>query len=57
MNSIIVFGSINIDLVSKTPRLPLPGETLTGHSFVTAPGEKAQIKQLRLPNWAFPHTW
>jgi ribokinase len=36
----IVFGSINLDLVVKTPRLPLPGETLTGHSFATTPGGK-----------------
>jgi len=39
-NYAVVFGSINIDLVSKTPRLPLPGETLTGYNFVTAPGGK-----------------
>jgi ribokinase len=36
----VVFGSINLDLVVKTPRLPLPGETLTGHGFTTAPGGK-----------------
>ncbi|MHC5719651.1 MAG: ribokinase, partial [Nostoc sp.] len=28
--SIIVFGSINIDLVATAPRLPVPGETLLG---------------------------
>ncbi|CDN10875.1 MAG: ribokinase [Richelia sp.] len=38
--SIIVFGSINIDLVATTPRLPLPGETLLGHHFFKAPGGK-----------------
>ena len=38
--SIIVFGSINLDLVAKTPRLPLPGETLIGDSFFTAGGGK-----------------
>jgi ribokinase len=37
---IVVFGSINMDLVARTPRLPAPGETLTGHSFTTAPGGK-----------------
>jgi ribokinase len=37
---IIVFGSINMDLVAKTPRLPIPGETLLGHSFSTVPGGK-----------------
>lgn len=38
--SIVVFGSINMDLVARTPRLPAAGETLTGHSFATAPGGK-----------------
>lgn len=38
--SIVVFGSINMDLVARTPRLPSPGETLTGHSFATVPGGK-----------------
>lgn len=40
MNSILVFGSINIDLVTKTPRLPVAGETLQGSEFFTAPGGK-----------------
>jgi ribokinase len=40
MMSIVVFGSINMDLVARTPRLPNPGETLTGHSFQTFPGGK-----------------
>ncbi len=38
--SIVVFGSINMDLVVRTPRLPSVGETLTGHSFSTSPGGK-----------------
>ncbi|MBW4506014.1 MAG: ribokinase [Scytonematopsis contorta HA4267-MV1] len=38
--TIIVFGSINQDLVATTPRLPKPGETLLGHNFFTAPGGK-----------------
>jgi ribokinase len=37
---VVVFGSINIDLVVRLPRLPKAGETLTGHSFFTAPGGK-----------------
>ncbi len=37
---IVVFGSINMDLVVRTPRLPKPGETLVGHTFYTAPGGK-----------------
>jgi len=35
---VAVFGSINMDLVVRTPRLPAAGETLTGHTFFTAPG-------------------
>ena len=38
--SIIVFGSINIDLIAKTPLLPVPGETILGHNFFTAGGGK-----------------
>lgn len=37
---VLVFGSINMDLVAKVPRLPVPGETLLGHSFTTVPGGK-----------------
>jgi ribokinase len=38
--SIVVFGSINMDLVARTHRLPIPGETLSGSSFQTIPGGK-----------------
>lgn len=37
---VIVFGSINMDLVAKVPRLPIPGETLIGDNFSTVPGGK-----------------
>lgn len=40
MKQIIVFGSINLDLVTQTPRLPIAGETLSGYKFFTAPGGK-----------------
>ena len=39
-HTVIVFGSINMDLVTRTPRLPVPGETLLGREFFTAPGGK-----------------
>lgn len=38
--ALMVFGSINMDLVARTPRLPGPAETITGHEFFTAPGGK-----------------
>ena len=37
---IIVFGSINMDLVARTPNIPVAGETITGYEFFTAPGGK-----------------
>lgn len=38
--TLLVFGSINMDLVAQTPRLPAPAETIIGHRFFTAPGGK-----------------
>lgn len=38
--TILVFGSVNMDLVTRTPRLPNVGETLTGSTFETIPGGK-----------------
>lgn len=38
--TVIVFGSINMDLVATVPRLPIAGETLTGSSFATLAGGK-----------------
>ena len=35
-----VFGSLNMDLVVRSPRLPQPGETLTGSHFETVAGGK-----------------
>jgi len=37
---VVVFGSINLDLVARVDEIPAPGETLLGTSFVTAPGGK-----------------
>ncbi len=37
---VIVFGSINIDLIVNTSKLPLPGETILGENFTTMPGGK-----------------
>jgi ribokinase len=38
--TIHVFGSLNMDLVCRTPRLPQPGETILGNHFATLPGGK-----------------
>ncbi|MBF6273492.1 MULTISPECIES: ribokinase [Nocardia] len=40
MARIAVVGSINMDLVTRTPRRPRPGETVLGTAFDTVPGGK-----------------
>jgi ribokinase len=40
MPHIVVVGSLNMDLVVRTPLLPQPGETILGHEFMMAPGGK-----------------
>ncbi|HVE08310.1 MAG TPA: ribokinase [Paraburkholderia sp.] len=37
---VAVVGSLNMDLVARAARLPLPGETLAGHTFAQVPGGK-----------------
>jgi ribokinase len=37
---VVVFGSLNMDLVARVPRMPRPGETLTGESLLVNPGGK-----------------
>lgn len=41
-----VIGSINLDLIATVPRLPEPGETLSGDRFSTAPGGKGANQAL-----------
>ena len=43
---ITVFGSINMDLIATTPRLPKPGETVAGSAFSTAAGGKGANQAL-----------
>ncbi|MGD9049984.1 MAG: ribokinase [Anaerolineae bacterium] len=38
--SIVVVGSLNMDLVIRSPRIPQPGETIIGGEFHTVPGGK-----------------
>lgn len=37
---VLVFGSLNMDLVVCVPRMPQPGETLSAHGFFSNPGGK-----------------
>jgi ribokinase len=41
-----VVGSINLDLVARTERLPRPGETVTGATFAEIPGGKGANQAL-----------
>ena len=43
---VVVFGSINLDLVAQVARMPVPGETVRGHAFATAPGGKGANQAL-----------
>jgi ribokinase len=40
MAKIVVIGSLNMDLIAVTPRLPLAGETILGRQFLNEPGGK-----------------
>ena len=37
---VVVVGSLNLDLVARTPRLPRPGETVQGTDYAELPGGK-----------------
>jgi ribokinase len=54
--TLLVFGSINMDLVARTPRLPAPAETITGHSFFTAPGGKGANQAVAAARLNIPTT-
>lgn len=43
---VLVFGAVNIDLVSRVERFPTPGETIAGASFATYPGGKGANQAL-----------
>ncbi len=37
---IVVVGSLNMDLIARSPHIPAPGETVLGSGFSTAAGGK-----------------
>ena len=43
---IVVFGSINVDVVVPVPHLPARGETVLGGDYVIAPGGKGANQAL-----------
>lgn len=42
MQPIVVIGSINMDVVARTPHLPRPGETVAGGDLAFIPGGKGE---------------
>lgn len=46
MNRVIIFGSINLDLVTKVVKHPNPGETVSGSNFETLAGGKGANQAL-----------
>ena len=53
---VLVFGSINIDLVTRVERFPGPGETVSGISFAIYPGGKGANQALASAHAGAP-TW
>jgi ribokinase len=51
---IVVVGSINMDLVARTPRIPLAGQTLIGTDFVTTPGGKGANQAVAAARLGYP---
>ena len=51
---IVVVGSINMDLVADTPRIPHAGETLTGTNFTTTPGGKGANQAVAVARLGYP---
>ena len=55
--SIVVLGSINMDLVMVTPRIPDPGETMHGTSFESHPGGKGLNQAVACQRLLPDDTW
>ena len=43
---ILIFGSINVDLIVPVPNLPQPGETVLGGDYALLPGGKGANQAL-----------
>jgi ribokinase len=51
---VVVVGSINMDLVARTPRIALAGETLIGTGFETTPGGKGANQAVAVARLGYP---
>lgn len=54
MKPIVVIGSINMDLVSKACRIPMPGETITGKDFQMYSGGKGANQAVGVARLGYP---
>ncbi|MDJ0569989.1 MAG: ribokinase [Pleurocapsa sp. MO_192.B19] len=52
--TVVVFGSINLDLVVEVPRLPVKGETVIGKRFFSAAGGKAANQAAAIAKLGIP---
>lgn len=57
MSKIVVLGSSNTDLVIRSPRMPLPGETLLGGDFMMAAGGKGANQAVAISRLGSPVTF
>ena len=51
---LVVFGSITMDLVARTPRIPAVGQTVIGRSFETTPGGKGANQAIAAARLGYP---
>ena len=54
MDSIVVIGSSNTDMVIKTDHLPVPGETVTGGEFFVYQGGKGANQAVGVAKLGYP---
>ena len=52
--TVVVFGSINLDLVIEVPHLPVKGETVIGDRFFSAAGGKAANQAVAIAKLGVP---
>src|ERR1700685_1286458 len=51
---VVVVGSINIDLVANTERIPVEGETVLGRNFQIHPGGKGANQAVAVARLGYP---
>src|ERR1700685_1975193 len=51
---IVIVGSITMDLVTRTPRIPAIGQTLIGTGFETTPGGKGANQAVAAARLGYP---